>query len=45
MQIDNINTQQFTSGVYYIKTPDKCGDICFPNPNQILIAWSEDLLI
>jgi uncharacterized protein (TIGR02466 family) len=28
------------SGVYYIKAPDKCGDICFPNPNQTLMwGW------
>ena len=28
------------SGVYYIKTPDKCGDIIFPNPNQTMVwGW------
>ena len=26
------------SGVYYIKTPNNSGDICFPNPNQT-IYW------
>ena len=34
------------SGVYYIKTPDKCGDICFPNPNQTLMwGWPGGLLM
>ena len=34
------------SGVYYIKTPEKCGDICFPNPNQTLMwGWSGGLLM
>ena len=28
------------SGVYYIKAPENCGDICFPNPNQTLMwGW------
>ena len=34
------------SGVYYIKTPEKCGDICFPNPNQTLMwGWPGGLLM
>ena len=28
------------SGVYYIKAPENCGNICFPNPNQTLMwGW------
>ena len=28
------------SGVYYVKAPENCGNICFPNPNQTLMwGW------
>ena len=32
------------SGVFYINTPENCGNICFTNPNEKLHwAWSKDM--
>ena len=33
------------SGVYYIKTPPKCGDLCFSHPNESAIwGWPSHLI-
>ena len=46
MNIQHQHPDSIHSGVYYIKAPDGCGDLCFPNPNQTLQwAWNPGKIV
>ena len=39
--ITHIHPHSFMSGVYYIQTPNDCGNLYFENPNPVSFDWKD----
>ena len=42
LNLEHTHSHCLFSGVYYIKTPNNCGDIYFSNPNPVSFVWNLD---